>query len=91
MAEKQANKARGDILMGLQEIADFFGVTRWTIKNWIKDKSFPAAPMPNGQWAISVSLIDKWLLSRHIAGAVEANRAKELRDAREDLMKRLGM
>ena len=34
------------------------------IRRWIYQENFPAACLPNGQWATSHTLIDRWLLAR---------------------------
>ncbi len=51
-------------VVGLENIGKLFDRSRYTIARWIADYDFPAAQLPNGQWATSHSLIDDWLLAR---------------------------
>ncbi len=52
------------ILVGLDAIGAAFHRSRWTIRRWIDEESFPAAWLPNGQWCTTTTLIDQWLLNR---------------------------
>ena len=54
----------GPILVGLDAIGAAFQRSRWTIRRWISEHGFPAAQLPDGTWATTNSLIDRWLLSR---------------------------
>ncbi len=54
----------GPILVGLDGIGAAFQRSRWTIRRWISEHGFPAAQLPDGTWATTNSLIDRWLLSR---------------------------
>ena len=52
---KQSTK----ILVTMQEIVDYSGRNRKTIKNWIIKDNFPAI-LDNGRWTANTELIDKW-------------------------------
>ncbi len=54
----------GGPVLGLVAIGKLFDRSRFTIARWIADYDFPAAQLPNGQWATTHTLIDEWLLSR---------------------------
>ncbi len=51
-------------VVGLENIGKLFDRSRYTVARWIADYDFPAAQLPNGQWATSHSLIDEWLFPR---------------------------
>ena len=57
------------VIHGLINIAGYMGCTPSTVQRWIRKYSFPAAKLPNGGYATTTELIDRWLLSRnpHIA------------------------
>lgn len=55
------------ILVGLDEIASYFGKSRKTIWRWIQHQGFPAAPLPTGEWFTTPTLIDDWILARNAA------------------------
>ncbi len=54
----------GGPVVGLENIGKLFDRSRHTIRRWINQENFPAAYLPNGQWATSHTLIDRWLLAR---------------------------
>ena len=51
-------------VVSLATIGNLFGRSRHTIRRWIEKEGFPAARLPDGTWASSYGLIDKWLLDR---------------------------
>jgi len=54
------------ILIGAKTIAQPFGCSAQTIYRWRRHLGFPACKLPNGQLAITYTLIDQWLLARHM-------------------------
>ena len=52
------------ILIGLDDIGAAFQRSRWTIRRWISEHGFPAAQLPDGTWATTHGLVERWLLSR---------------------------
>ena len=52
------------IVAGLVPIAAMFGVSTRTVARWIENEGFPAATLPDGHIATSVTLVDLWLLGR---------------------------
>jgi len=53
------------LIVSLPNIAKTCGVTAKTIQSWMKKHGFPVAKLPNGQLAITKTLIDSWLLTRY--------------------------
>lgn len=53
------------IVIGLDDIAKIFGVTRRTIQNWRRKEGFPIARLPSGSWALTLGNLDRWLLMRN--------------------------
>lgn len=58
-------RVQGYCLYGLDSIAAFFEKDRKTIGSWIRHHGFPACPLPDGTWFITLPLIDAWCISRH--------------------------
>ena len=52
------------ILIGNRQISRYIGISEWTVWNWRKRHSFPAASLPDGRVATTPSLIDAWILAR---------------------------
>ena len=52
------------VFTGLATIGAVFGRSRWTIRRWVAHEGFPAAKLPNGEYATTPTLIDRWLLER---------------------------
>ena len=52
------------IVTGLAPIGAMFGVSTRTVSRWIETEGFPAATLPDGHIATSVTLVDLWLLGR---------------------------
>ncbi|MCA1366666.1 helix-turn-helix domain-containing protein [Bradyrhizobium sp. BRP14] len=52
------------VVIGLDQIAAMFGVTRRTIQNWRQKEGFPIARLPGGCWCLSLGALDFWLLER---------------------------
>ncbi len=52
------------VIHGLDRIADYMGCTPRTITRWVRVYAFPASKLPNGGYATTTELIDRWLLSR---------------------------
>ena len=46
----------------LEEVADYLGVNKDTIRNWIKKKDIPAHKIGR-QWKFKISEVDKWVKS----------------------------
>ena len=53
------------IIHGLSRIGDYMGCTARTIQTWRRRYDFPISKLPNGGYATSTELIDRWLLSRN--------------------------
>ncbi len=54
----------GPIVVGLTEIGNLFGRSRWTIRRWIDTEAFPASQLPDGSWTTSLTLVDRWLMEQ---------------------------
>ena len=52
------------IVAGLAPIGAMFGVSTRTVARWIENEGFPAATLPDGHIATSLTLVDLWLLGR---------------------------
>lgn len=52
------------IIEGLANIGAAVGRSHNTLRTWQRIHGFPMVKLPNGNWATSPSLIDKWLLAR---------------------------
>ena len=52
------------VFTGLATIGGVFGRSRWTIRRWVAHEGFPAAKLPNGEFATTLPLISEWLLER---------------------------
>ena len=52
------------IITGLAPIASVFGCSTRTIRRWIEKEGFPAATLPDGHIATTLTLVDLWLLGR---------------------------
>jgi excisionase family DNA binding protein len=46
----------------LEEVADYLGVNKDTIRNWIKKKDIPAHKIGR-QWKFKISEVDNWVKS----------------------------
>ena len=52
------------IVTGLAPIGAMFGVSTRTVARWIESEGFPAATLPDGHIATTLTLVDLWLLGR---------------------------
>ena len=52
------------MIIGLQQIGEIFGVSRWSVARWIRHHGFPAARLPDGRWFTTMNLIEAWILER---------------------------
>jgi hypothetical protein len=50
------------LMIGLEEIGAYVGVSRWTITRWAESQGFPIMKRPDGVYTTSARLIDLWLL-----------------------------
>lgn len=57
----------GNVLYGLQQIADYFGLSQVTIHRWILRGFIPAMKDPKGRWFISIDLINSWIIAGNAA------------------------
>lgn len=71
------------VIVGLERIGAAVGKSRWTVRRWASRFDFPIARLPDGHWALTPSLLDAWLLSRHRADEL-LNREKKAHAARRD-------
>jgi hypothetical protein len=78
-------KTRPRILLGLREIGEYIGASRWTLRRWINTMGFPAVPRPDGRYMSSTTLIAHWLYERQRAleGYQEAEQARKARKTRK--------
>ena len=53
------------LIVGLKNIAQAIGRSERTVQRWYKRESFPMCHLPNGNVAITRSLIDTWILARN--------------------------
>ena len=51
-----------DCWIGIEEIAEYLGVNKDTIRNWIKKKNIPACKIGR-QWKFKKSEVDAWVKS----------------------------
>ena len=49
----------------LNAIAANFNRSPRTIQRWINKEGLPACKLPNGNWFITDSLIDQWVIARN--------------------------
>ncbi len=54
------------VIVGLDAIGAVFGRTRWTIRRWIDQESFPASRLPDGTWTTTQSLVEQWIQGRMV-------------------------
>ncbi len=54
------------VIVGLEAIGEQFGRTRWTIRRWIDQESFPASQLPDGTWTTTQSLVEQWIQGRMV-------------------------
>jgi hypothetical protein len=45
------------LLIGLEEIGEYVGVSRWTIRRWAESSGFPIAKRPDGVYTTSARLV----------------------------------
>jgi hypothetical protein len=57
-------QSSGAVIVGLDEIGNLFGRSRWTIARWIRTQGFPAARLPDGKWFTTMGLIEAWTMER---------------------------
>jgi hypothetical protein len=50
------------LMVGLNEIAAYVGVSPLTVTRWSKHNGFPIAKRPDGLYTTSARLVDLWLL-----------------------------
>ncbi|WP_394526917.1 helix-turn-helix domain-containing protein [Lacrimispora sp. JR3] len=50
----------------LEDVAEYLGVTKDTIRNWIKKTDIPAHKIGR-QWKFKISELDKWIKSGNSA------------------------
>lgn len=55
---------KGYIIFGLRNIAKMLGVSKDTVRNWIKKHGFPAVKLPNNEYGTTKGLVDAWLMAR---------------------------
>jgi hypothetical protein len=53
------------LIIGLGRIGTAFKRSRFTIARWIRERQFPAARLPSGEWITSLRLIEDWILERN--------------------------
>jgi predicted DNA-binding transcriptional regulator AlpA len=78
-----------DVLVGMDKIAAYMGISVPTLYRWRRKHNFPARPLPSGQVATSIRLIDQWMLTGRVEpanvekqptiGKTSAARAAEIR------------
>ncbi len=68
MAHKRTKPVNTDydrsMIYGLQGVADYMRYGLNTVRRWKRQHGFPLFKMPNGGYATSTELIDRWLMSR---------------------------
>ena len=69
-----------DLVEGLVAIGEAVGRSRSTVIRWINQHSFPACRLPNGCWATTPRLIDRWILARRRA-QLDLEHGKESKEA----------
>ena len=66
-ADDTMTQPSSEIIVGVEAIGRVFGRSRSTIYRWIEHEGLPCAKLPSGHWAITLSLIDSWLVARNRA------------------------
>jgi hypothetical protein len=80
-APKNTEAPSTGLIIGLGPIGRAVGRNRTTLWRWIRQYGFPAARLPNGDWATTMHLIESWLLERNrLDPALQASRAKQGRE-----------
>lgn len=77
-AARKTEAPNTGLIIGLAEIGRAVGRSRTTLWRWIRQYGFPAARLPNGDWATTMDLIERWLLERNrLDPALRSSRAKK--------------
>jgi len=63
-ATQHGQQDMSNVIVGLESIGEVFGRTRWTIRRWIDQESFPASRLPDGTWTTTQSLVEQWIQGR---------------------------
>jgi len=58
------------VIVGLEAIGEQFGRTRWTIRRWIDQESFPASKLPDGTWTTTQGLVEQWIRGRMASATI---------------------
>jgi len=61
--QTQPGMENNDIIMTLEEVADYLRVKPQTIYTWAQEKKIPAAKLGK-EWRFRKSMIDKWFNDR---------------------------
>ena len=64
-AAKNTDAPNTGLIIGLGPIGRAVGRNRTTLWRWIRRYGFPAARLPNGDWATTMNLIEGWLLEQN--------------------------
>lgn len=62
-AERDYHMGNHGLLLGLDDIAGYLGVSKLTVREWWKKEGFPMAKLPGGRWATTPSAIDRWIFA----------------------------
>lgn len=71
------------VLMGINKISNYMGVSRVTLHRWRKKYGFPMATEPGGMTITTESLIDMWILNLAMRQEKVRGRVAKIRAARE--------
>ncbi|MEU5908905.1 MULTISPECIES: helix-turn-helix domain-containing protein [Actinomycetes] len=66
-------------LLATEELRAHFGVSRWTVNAWVKDKGCPVVRLPGGNRRFNLTAVEAWLAAQG-EGAEQA-RAEQARRA----------
>ena len=83
MPRYERKKPSPHVLRGMQAIADFLGVAKYTAWRYTIYKGLPAMKMPGGQWYTHKQLVWYWMMAGHDAAVQKyLSRTHPVKDAR---------
>jgi hypothetical protein len=60
------------LLIGVRAICRYAVIGPATFYDWKDHYDFPVAPLPDGRWCTSVTLVDRWIEQRRAESLAEA-------------------
>lgn len=53
-------------LLSRDQLAAYYGVSEWTVRQWVKD-GCPYEGLPNGRWRFDLDAVKAWIAERNAA------------------------